>query len=308
MDALHAMGNLTQDAALRIFWEFANEKLGMEPSSFNVMDRSVTVYWVKRACKVIVLTEEIHRLIHVNVEGNVRYIKLVGYQKGPMVQYQGASPEVDTSLPAITMFCDIDNNVLWQFECDSSNMRSKLESVIKSVSGASNPPNPPPDASPPSTNVVLDMGDVYEIFVDFMQKKLADKSLVFNFNYGDVGARGCRVISLNDDILKNIRIGRLKDIRFIKLCGYEEGGLGVERKLASIHFVNSARVDVWSIEGDKSTLLRKLGELITFEIGGSEPPSSESKPSDPSAEEYTAKLEQIIQICNDLKEKRNKSR
>jgi hypothetical protein len=296
------MGGVSLEGALDIFLRFMRVKFGILNWPVHIFDGSVRTFGKYRDCKVIKLTDEILDQVHVNVDGVVRYIKLVGYIYGPIEYYQPDDPGTDTSWPALIVCCDKGDAVLRTFEC-RSDMRSVLDTLIISNPEKSSPSNPLPSSVTPSSDIPLRMGDVYEIFVEFMRKILKNNSLTFDFDYGYVGARGCRVIKLKKDILSQIRIGRLNDICFIKLCGCEDGA---NKKPASIVFANSQDAEVWSVDGDRSALLSKLDQLITYEISVSEPSSVEPKPVDPTPEEYTAELEQIIRICKDLIEQGKK--
>ena len=117
-----------------------------------------------------------------------------------------------------------------------------------------------------SANTVVDTRDIFNLFVHFMRNRLSNQSLAFEFTFGLYQARECRVVRLTDHVLAQIRIGEFEDVRFVRLCAGENVfGISTLRP-GSVHFFTSNDVEVWSVEGDGSVLLRELGVLIVSKV------------------------------------------
>jgi predicted nucleotidyltransferase len=297
------MGELTLNDSLGIFLSFMERERDIPQTSFMVHDGFLQISVHRRRCKVIQITDDIRKQIKIDAEEDVDQIKLVGYMPGDNSIWVRDDSGPPLSWPALIYCYDQDKNQLRRIECDRSDMRKKLRELITFKPSTQTPSNSSHNAVTPSEDVVLDMSDVYKIFVGFMRNllsgKVPDELLKFGYTVETMGARRHRRITLEDEILLNIRIGRLRRIRYILLFGCEDGAV---IKPASIHFLNRGDVDVWSIAGNRSTLLFKLDQLIKFEITISEP--AEPRP-DPTPKEYIAQLEQIIQACTNPPESRS---
>jgi predicted nucleotidyltransferase len=295
VDALCEMGELTLNDSLGIFLSFMEGERHIPQTSFEVHNDFLQISVHRRRCKVIQITDDIRKQINIKAEEDVYKIKLVGYMPGDNSIWVRDDSSPPFSWPALIYCYDRDENLLRSIECDRTDMRKKLRLLITFQPSTQTPSNSSHNAVTPSENVVLDMGDVYSIFVGFMRNllsgKVPDALLKFGYTVESMGARRHRRITLEDEILLNIRIGRLRRIRYILLFGCEDGAV---IKPASIHFLNRGNADVWSIAGNRSTLLFKLDQLIKFEITKSEP--AEPRP-DPTPKEYIAQLDLIIQAC-----------